>query len=239
MNVLVTSGGTQESIDAVRSITNTSTGALGSLIAECFDNEVGVDSVFYLAGPAAKLPAMGSGKIQLVPIINTVSLESELRALLSTHKIDVIIHAMAVSDFRVTKVTSLSRVVDALDMAGAFDNAVEFDRSGKIGSNLNGDKLLVVMEETPKIIAMLRTLAPSAVIVGFKLLNGVNEETLIDTAYALLKNNACNFVLANDAKNIHGGNHTGFLIDAKKNISRMDTKSAIAAEIVSKVMEMV
>ena len=36
INVLITSGGTVEKIDAVRGITNFSTGKLGSLLAESF-----------------------------------------------------------------------------------------------------------------------------------------------------------------------------------------------------------
>ena len=35
-NILITSGGTSEPIDRIRSITNTSTGTLGSLIAKAF-----------------------------------------------------------------------------------------------------------------------------------------------------------------------------------------------------------
>ena len=36
MNIIITSGGTSENIDNVRKITNTATGALGSIIANEF-----------------------------------------------------------------------------------------------------------------------------------------------------------------------------------------------------------
>ena len=39
MNTLITSGGTSEKIDRVRSITNHSTGQLGKIIAETFLNK--------------------------------------------------------------------------------------------------------------------------------------------------------------------------------------------------------
>jgi phosphopantothenate-cysteine ligase len=238
MNILITSGGTQEKIDAVRSITNTSTGALGSLIAERFAGEAVTDSIFYLAGPRAKLPGMGEGKFRIIPVSDTASLEAELRTVLSQHQIDAIVHAMAVSDFRVSKVTS-ARCLNKMPgtILEALDEAAGFDRSEKIGSDLAGDKLILVLEENPKIIGLLRGLAPEAVLVGFKLLDGVSEERLIDTGYALLKANGCDFVLANDARTIHGDRHTGFLIDAEKHISRRDTKAAIAGEIVRKVMQ--
>jgi phosphopantothenate-cysteine ligase len=246
MKVLVTAGGTQEKIDAVRSITNKSTGALGSLIAGCFAGEAAVSAVFYIAGPQAKLPhaqtLLVSEKIHVIPVGDTASLEAELRALLSQHQIDAIVHAMAVSDFRVAKVTSARRLAGVPKMAPgavfqALDEAPEFDRDKKIDSDLAGDKLVLVLEETPKIIGLLRGLAPEAVIVGFKLLDGVNRERLIDTGYALLRANLCDFVLANDARTIHGDRHTGFLIDTEKNSSRWDTKAEIAGGIVRKVMQ--
>jgi phosphopantothenate-cysteine ligase len=240
MNVLITAGGTRERIDAVRGITNTSTGALGSLIADGFAGAAATDALFYLAGPRAKLPRTPKAKI--VPVGDTASLEAELRGLLARHKIDVIVHAMAVSDFRVTKVTSASRLQKVPSkvpgsILEALDRAEGFLRDEKIASNLGGDKLVLVLEETPKIIGILRVLAPQAVLVGFKLLDGVSEERLIETGYALLKANSCDFVLANDARTIQGDRHTGFFIDAERNIFRQDTKAAIAGEIVRKVTQ--
>ena len=48
--VLVTAGGTSEPIDNIRSITNTGTGALGSLIADAFAKDPQVERIVYVHG---------------------------------------------------------------------------------------------------------------------------------------------------------------------------------------------
>ncbi|MDR3284777.1 MAG: phosphopantothenoylcysteine synthase [Treponema sp.] len=228
MNILITVGGTQERIDAVRSIANTSTGALGSRIAGCFAVFPEVEKIFYVSGPKAILPQ--TPKAQVVSITDTANLEAEVRRLLAGYAIDVIVHCMAVSDFRVSKVTTARRVASA-----GLEQAPEVDRGAKISSALAGDKLVLVLEETPKIIGLFKALAPDAILVGFKLMDGVTQAALIDTAYALLRENHCDFVLANDAQGIHGDVHVGYLIDAGKNVRRYDTKEDIAAGIAERV----
>jgi phosphopantothenate-cysteine ligase len=238
MNVLITAGGTEEKIDTVRSITNTSTGALGALIGEYFAAEAAIGTVFYICGPRARSPR--TPKARIIPAGSAASVETALRELLAHHPVSIIIHAMAISDFRVTKVTSarlLARTPMGSNIFKMLDESAEFDRGGKIDSKLDGDKLIVVLEENPKIISLLRDLAPDALLVGFKLLDNAGEDELIATAYTLLKNNRCDFVLANDARDIHGDTHTGFLIDGKKNITRWNTKAAIAEGMVRTIVQ--
>ena len=55
MNILITSGGTSEKIDRVRSITNHSTGRLGKIIAETFLDKG--DQVTLVTTPKAVRPA--------------------------------------------------------------------------------------------------------------------------------------------------------------------------------------
>jgi phosphopantothenate-cysteine ligase len=259
MNILISSGGTEERIDAVRSITNTSTGALGSFLADCFAAEAEVEQVFYIAGKRARLPQ--TPKAIIIPVTDTASLERAVRDLLAEQTVDAVAHCMAVSDFSVSKVTSLRRTADAMAevsvtesadmmseaaaasdavsktlMAQTLEAAAAFNTNEKISSNLSGDKLLLVLEETSKIIALFKQLSPKALLVGFKLLDGVPHETLIDTGYALLKQYGCEFVLANDAKDIHDATHLGYLIDAEKTIQHWTTKPAIAAGITAQVM---
>ncbi|MCL1815082.1 MAG: phosphopantothenoylcysteine synthase, partial [Treponema sp.] len=68
LNILVTSGGTTEHIDAVRSISNMSTGKLGSIIAEKFAGESVVEKVFYVCSKKAFKPH--SGKLEVVCVDN-------------------------------------------------------------------------------------------------------------------------------------------------------------------------
>ena len=50
MNILITAGGTTETIDGVRSITNTGTGRLGSLIADEFEKSPMINNIYYYKG---------------------------------------------------------------------------------------------------------------------------------------------------------------------------------------------
>ena len=81
-------------------------------------------------------------------------------------------------------------------------------------------------------MAKLRALAPEALIIGFKLLDGVSHERLISVGRELLKNNDCDYVLANDYQTVAAENHTGYLIDSLGNETEYVGKEAIAKGIV-------
>ena len=70
---------------------------------------------------------------------------------------------------------------------------------------------------------------------GFKLLDNVSEEKLIDVAYNLKVKNKCDLVLANDLDSIRKGNHVGYLIKEKDNYLKVSSKEGIATKLV-KVM---
>ena len=111
MNILITAGGTRERIDNVRSIANMSTGRLGALIADTFAAEGDVQAVYYIHGPKAALPQ--TGKAKLFPVEDVAGLERGVRELATRETIDIIVHSMAVSDYRVKSVTSMDRLARA------------------------------------------------------------------------------------------------------------------------------
>lgn len=93
MKALITAGGTSERIDAVRMITNNSTGRLGLEIANAFFAQ-GAD-VFYVAGKNAARPSFG----QIYDVLGVLDAQRAIEEILTNNKIDAIIHAMAVSDY--------------------------------------------------------------------------------------------------------------------------------------------
>ena len=246
MKILITAGGTTEPIDSVRSITNTSTGKLGSLIAEKFDAIPEVTGIYYVCGRKAIIPKVTRAEITYVDTV--ASLETAIKSILKKYDIDIIIHSMAVSDYRVNKVTSAAVLANSLntglkasltglpDITEAYmvslmetsDTILNTD--GKIRSDINN--LILTMEQTPKIISLFKDMAPNAILTGFKLLNHVSHKELIDTAYGLMEKNKCSFVLANDLKDITAKRHVGYLIDREKNYGTYLTKEAIAEAIV-------
>ena len=142
MKVLITAGGTSENIDSVRKITNTSTGRLGSLVSSEF---IGMGAeVTYITVKSAVAPEPGCN----VHYIQTAQdLYNIMRQLLSENKYDIIVHAMAVSDYTVERVTSLNEIYDIFKLScdagfskDEFINAVQFGGVGhQTGSTGNGE----------------------------------------------------------------------------------------------------
>jgi phosphopantothenate-cysteine ligase len=243
MTVLITAGGTTERIDSVRGITNSATGRLGSLVAEQFDERAEVGRVIYVCSPTAVRP--NADKTEIVTVTYTAELETAVREILSREQVDIIVHSMAVSDYRVRAVTTVSRLAAAVGAAltsGADVSELErvigssegLNRREKLSSYERD--LIVALEPTPKIIALFKELAPSAVLFGFKLLAGASYDTLIAAASELMRKNACSFVLANDAREISGDRHAGYLISRSGEVRRFETKLEIARGIVASAL---
>lgn len=251
MKVMITAGGTTEKIDSVRSIANISTGRLGSLIANAYFALSEVDEIYYLCSKTAMLPR--PGKTKIIHVESVASLESAVRSVLQRGDVDIIVHSMAVSDYRVKTVTSTGKLAGLIAsrrdlLKGLDDRAAEemiakllcspesvIGRDGKISSDLDG--MVLFLERTPKIISMFQNLSPKSILVGFKLLDNVSEKTLVDTAFELLEKNKCSFVLANDLRGIGKDQHIGYLIDPDKNYERYTTKEEIAGAIAAATME--
>ncbi len=254
MKILITSGGTIEPIDSVRSIANTSTGMLGSLIARAFGENAATEKIYYVAGKKAVLPTLSEpNKLVVLPVLTVADLDEAVRKILAENTVDIIIHSMAVSDYRVKAVATAESLAPELtdgqkrrteDGAtpeeGLYNTLISHHNSiipqdGKLPSNI--DNLILFMERTPKIITLFQSLAPKAILVGFKLLDGVPFETLIENALHIMKENKCAFVLANDLKGITDTGHIGYLVDESKRIIRLETKNQIAQAILEAVLE--
>lgn len=233
MKVIITAGGTSEKIDDVRTITNLSTGSLGKAIAACFTENAqkhGIDKIYYLHGLRAVLPE--HPLIEKIPIGGVIELRDKLTQLLADDRIDVCIHAMAVSDYMVHRVTTLDKLLGTEDPDHAQDLT-----GNKISSDI--DDLIIHMKKSPKVISEIKSTSPETVLVGFKLLSGVPHDELIDVGYRLLQKNDCDFVMANDLKEIGEGYHKGYLIHPDKNYDRMETNEEIAEVILERTIEKV
>lgn len=233
MNVLITSGGTTEKIDNVRKITNMSTGKLGSLIAASFLMNPAITKVFYVCSQTALKPEQGDlSKLEIIYADSVDELEAAVRKTLSNAQIDIIIHSMAVSDYRVKTVTTVSALLQ-----NASQNPIENSKGnqGKISSEI--DDMVLLMERTPKVIPLFQELSPNATLVGFKLLVDESLETLIDRGIEVLEKNKCTFVLANDLRDITSDKHIGYLIDRNKNFVKYTNKNEIATAIVNATID--
>jgi phosphopantothenate-cysteine ligase len=197
-SVIITSGGMSEPIDSVRSITNFSTGALGSIIAEQFVKSG--EHVVYIHSKFAKLPNITDDSSVKFIEVNCASELLEVVSNLFNDQSDdyyAFIHAMAVSDYE----------VDYIDPPLV---------NGKLSSDIPNPT--IHLKQTPKVIAKIKELAPSIKLVGFKLLAGVSVQELIDVALNLGQKNHCDLVVANRREDISSDGsqeHTAYVCKIK------------------------
>jgi len=247
MNVLITAGGTHEDIDSVRSITNQATGRLGSIIADTF---IQADSqVTYVCSETAALPACDCKEIMRVR--NVADLITVIETQLHTHPYDCVIHSMAVSDFTPQAIISIDEMAEAISCVLQTENTPYSEMPDRIrtaitqcGKPLTDKKIsskaanvALILKQTPKVIKRIKSIQPHTLLVGFKLLSNVTEEELLQAGYNLLKQNACDLVLANDLVDINNDMHRAILLDKNRALRRADTKQEIAEIIYECVSE--
>lgn len=240
MKIVITAGGTSEYIDMVRKITNSGTGKLGAKIADAIASKIVADEIFYIHTPKAVMPhtslALQNGvKIHDIEIVNTNDLKNAVENVLTNNKIDWFIHSMAVSDYYVASVTTAINLASDINGSDDVENTIKnpttvLDNSNKLSSS--EDNLVVVLKQTPKVIGLIKKLSPETHLVGFKLLDGVSEEELINVATRLMNKNNCEYVLANDLENIRNGHHKALLLNNAGGIERIEGKDDIAKAIV-------
>ena len=232
--IIITSGGTSEKIDNVRKITNSSSGELGMTIANHLLQENSDILIYYVCSKNSLKPT--DDRVKVVEIEGTIDLKNTIEGLLLNEHIDYFIHSMAVSDYMTDYVTTIQRVKEAIkktdDIDEAFEN-IEVIGGSKISSY--EDNLLIVLKPTLKIISIIKKLSPSTYLVGFKLLDGVSKEELIEVAKELRNKNKCDLVVANDLETIRNGEHIGYIIDKNNEIEEAHGKDDIAKKLVRRM----
>lgn len=221
MKVLITSGGTVVKIDAVRKISNMSRGTFGSKIADAFYNSTAFctdTSGVKECNCDIKFMMAKHSKIPTYPEINCITYETfddyadMLFRQLELFTPDIIVLAAAVSDYGV-------------------ENYVD----GKIRTT---DDLVIRLKPLPKLISMVRGLAPKAVICGFKLLVNSTDDELKQACMDSLIKNDLDIIVGNDLRDIKAGNHRLLLynktgIDNKIDYNEYTSEQYDLAQIVA------
>ena len=234
--VLITGGPTNEYIDEVMKITNMSSGKVAIEMARHFV-EGGYETTLLLT-KNIKNPIldniMDKENFALMRFETTEELLNNIRTLSTMVQYDIIIHSAAVGDYKpefsfrmedmakeiaeniINNLTYLSPAeITADDMASDI-----FEILTNPNCKVNDDtkissvepNLTVKLGLTPKIIASLRGMFPDAYICGFKLLEGVTEEELVDAAMKQIKKCNTNLVFANDLAELRKGNASRLVV---------------------------
>jgi len=151
MHCIVTAGPTYEPLDAVRRLTNFSTGRLGSELVN-FLTARGHETTLLIGQQASYRGERQAGKVET--FTTTTNLSDHLRAL-AGQPVEAVFHAAAVSDFSFGKIWRRAAAGDLTEV-----------QAGKISTRQG--TLLAELLPTPKIISELREWFPRARLVGWK-----------------------------------------------------------------------
>ena len=239
--IIITAGGTSEKIDNVRKITNNASGKLGCMIAnkliELANDKI--EKIYYICSKNSYKPE--HEKIDLIEVFNTNDLKNKVEEILTNEDINYFIHSMAVSDYTVDFITTAKKVAQNInnnkdkDVYSLISNNRDNINENKISSY--EDDLIIKLKRTPKIISLIKDISPKTYLIGFKLLDGVSEEELIDVAIKLKDKNRCDLVVANDLSYIRNGNHKAFIIGKNNQYIKASGKDDIAVKLIREMFK--
>ena len=226
--ILITAGPTNEYIDEVMKITNMSTGRLGIELTKNYLNE-GYEVTLIATRSVVRSNLyerynLGNNKdLKTIPIETT---EDMLQALIneSKNKYELVIHSSAVGDYKPEFSFRMEDLADELSQA-ITQGLISKEEILSILTNpkckVNDDTkissyephLTVKLTLTPKLISRLRELFPEATLIGFKLLENVTKEHLLEVAKKLCIKNNMDYIIANDLHDLRQGTHLSFLVN--------------------------
>ena len=224
MKILVTSGGTSEAIDSVRSITNHSSGRLGKIITETL-LEAGYEVCLITTLQAVK--PVSHPNLTIIEIKNTVDLLQVMKDKVMDYQ--VLIHSMAVSDYTPVYMTGFGEVKASQDLTEFLDKK---NQETKISSK--EDVQVLFLKKNPKIISLVKEWNPKIHLIGFKLLVDVSQEHLIQIAQESLEKNQADLIVANDLTQISSEQHKAYLVE-KKSFQTAMSKHEIADLLLEKI----
>lgn len=244
-NIIITAGPTNERLDAVMKITNMSTGALGATIADDFilNNEAGINKIYYVSTKLSRKPLIESSKLEYVMVESTDDLLKALKGILTSEKIDTVIHSAAVGDYKgrysITGSMLANEIAEFVYNSNLSREELEKgileiirDPRMKVSdehkiSSYEPD-LMFMLDLTPKVISKIKEWSFDTDLIGWKLLDGVSKEELIRVASRLREKNQAKYIVANDLSMIGNGKHLAYFVGENGVEYTCETKDEIA-----------
>jgi phosphopantothenate-cysteine ligase/phosphopantothenoylcysteine decarboxylase/phosphopantothenate--cysteine ligase len=217
VKILVTAGNTQTVIDQVRCITNVFSGRTGAQIAaEAFDRGHAVTLLTSHPEVLTTVPAVRARQTpdwRVCPYRTFEELENLMAASITDGGFDVVIHAAAVSDYRVAGIYAPGGAT-YFD-PGEMSWAAEAERprlvdatAGKVKSH--HPELWLRLQPTPKLVDRVRSAwGFGGILVKFKLEVGIAEAELLTVAEASRKQSGADLVAANTLEGMHDWAYLG------------------------------
>lgn len=200
--VIVTCGPSYEPIDAVRRLTNFSTGGLGVQLANRLSSAGFRVTCFKGAGATCQR----SVEAEAITFTTNDDLRARLIALEKREEVRAVFHAAALGDFRVKSVAIAG---------GGSDVAKISSRAGEV---------TITLEPAAKLIAELRALFPRSRIVGWKYELDGTREVALAKGRKQLEENATDVCVVNGAAY---GNGFGVCERGLVEVPHFETKGAL------------
>ena len=210
--ILITAGGTRESIDSVRYIGNMSSGRTASRLADALTRAG--HRVTWLGAKDAITP---DKPCEMARFYSFEDLSVQLQTLLAESDYDAVIHAAAVSDFSVDSV--LTQDGHPLD-----------SHTGKLSS---GSDLLLRLKSNPKLLDSIRSWSkkPDVCVVGFKLTDTEDLEQRFAAVKKQFDDSDVDAVVHNDLTEISCNTHPFCLHMPKQAMVTCQDDEALAKTI--------
>ncbi|NQZ18051.1 MAG: bifunctional phosphopantothenoylcysteine decarboxylase/phosphopantothenate--cysteine ligase CoaBC [Bdellovibrionales bacterium] len=214
--VLITAGGTRETIDGVRTLTNMSTGKTGAALAD-YLHEQGHQVLLLTSrfGVTPKTDVKVDHYESFREIYNT------LKALGQIHSFDMILHAAAISDYSIEGIqTPAGDILPSQSkMSSQFDNiSIQLKRNEKI---------------LPRLKDLFRG---EPTVVGFKLTSTESKDEQVKAIFSLFTENAVDYVVHNDMNDINQGMRKYLMTSKTGQQQELESTTALASHI-SKLIE--
>lgn len=209
MKILIAAGATKEYIDAVRFISNDSSGKMGiALLKEAIRRNYKVKFIY------------GSGSALTKNVIKKIS---------DTEGVEKVINATTYNDFRNAILREISDCEIFICPAAISDWTVE-KKDFKIKSN---SEILIKLKPAEKIVKLAKQKFPNVFVVAFKAEFNVSEDELRNSGVEKLRSENLDMVAANDlALSKFGSDKAEVFLISKQKIEHIkDNKQRIAKRI--------
>lgn len=232
-SILITSGGTTVPIDAVRNISNSSTGRFGASIAAAA-LRAGMN-VTYLAAQHAESPFTTHVDFQTEADFNalTEKIKSKHDFYLQHHAHYAEHRFQTYDDYAIQleKLVLEQKPRIIILAAAVSDYLVANHVDKKIDSS---QALQIQLKSAPKLIQKIKQWLPETFLVGFKLLVNVTDEELIFAARSSIQKNHLDLCAANDLMSLKRQVHEIILV--KKDLSYQKFSSQLANAVIAECL---
>lgn len=201
--LLITGGPTRAHLDALRYISNHSSGEMGSLLVE--EALARGATVHYLRGVGSRSP-LSHPRLTVEEVGTVGDLEAAMRRELATRTHAAVIHAMAVLDFAPGE---------------PFPGKTPSER----------EEWVVSLRPAPKVIRIVKGIDPDVFLVGFKLDPGATEADLLAAGRKLLAGAAADMVVINGMENALRGPYEATVLVGAEPPVRLTGKESVARHV--------